>query len=230
MSSTNKTNNYELSQYVNNDKPTYLGDYNADMLKIDTALHSNATNIQTATQTANTASQTATSANTTAENAQNTANTANQTANSALTKATANETTINHFNLTSFETLNLTASAGEVINISDSPITIAMDASKSIFKLYGSFVISLSNPVSNTITAVSQDTGLRPTQDYIINPVGIRTVNKFANTQLIDVNTLRAKIRTDGKIEFIIPYDNTIKDTRCICFPCLYFNKDFGDV
>lgn len=35
MSSTNKTPNYELSQYVGTDKPTYLGDYNSDMLKID---------------------------------------------------------------------------------------------------------------------------------------------------------------------------------------------------
>lgn len=42
MSSTNKTTNYNLSQYIGTDKPTYLGDYNGDMLKIDTQLKANA--------------------------------------------------------------------------------------------------------------------------------------------------------------------------------------------
>lgn len=42
MSSTNKTTNYKLSQYIGTDKPTYLGDYNSDMLKIDTQLKTNA--------------------------------------------------------------------------------------------------------------------------------------------------------------------------------------------
>lgn len=42
MSSTNKTTNYKLSQYVGTDKPTYLGDYNGDMLKIDTQMKANA--------------------------------------------------------------------------------------------------------------------------------------------------------------------------------------------
>ena len=39
MASTNKTTNYELSQYVASDKPTYLVDYNGDMSKIDTAIY-----------------------------------------------------------------------------------------------------------------------------------------------------------------------------------------------
>lgn len=42
MSSTNKTTNYNLSQYIGTDKPTYLGDYNGDMLKIDNQLKKNA--------------------------------------------------------------------------------------------------------------------------------------------------------------------------------------------
>ena len=42
MSSTNKTTNYKMSQYIGTDKPTYLGDYNSDMLKIDNQLKANA--------------------------------------------------------------------------------------------------------------------------------------------------------------------------------------------
>lgn len=46
MASTNKTTNYELSQYVGSDKPTYLGDYNGDMLKIDAGMKANADNFE----------------------------------------------------------------------------------------------------------------------------------------------------------------------------------------
>ena len=42
MSSTNKTANYQLSQYIGTDKPTYLGDYNSDMQKIDAQMKANA--------------------------------------------------------------------------------------------------------------------------------------------------------------------------------------------
>lgn len=62
MSSTNKTTYYKLSQYIGTDKPTYLGDYNSDMSKIDAGIHG----VQ---ETATTANQTAGSAETTAQTA-----------------------------------------------------------------------------------------------------------------------------------------------------------------
>lgn len=55
MSSTNKTTNYNLSQYIGTDKPTYLGDYNSDMLKIDTQMKANADSASNATAAAGTA-------------------------------------------------------------------------------------------------------------------------------------------------------------------------------
>lgn len=39
MTATNHTEHYELSQYTENDHPTYTGDYNGDMAKIDAAIH-----------------------------------------------------------------------------------------------------------------------------------------------------------------------------------------------
>lgn len=62
MSSTNKTTYYKLSQYIGTDKPTFLGDYNADMSKIDAGIHA----VQ---ETATTANQTAGSAETIAQTA-----------------------------------------------------------------------------------------------------------------------------------------------------------------
>ena len=50
MASTNTTANYGLPQYVANDKPTYLGDFNAAMLSIDTAIKG-VSDIATANQT-----------------------------------------------------------------------------------------------------------------------------------------------------------------------------------
>lgn len=52
MSSTNKTTNYKLSQYIGTDKPTYLGDYNGDMLKIDAQMKANADSASNATSAA----------------------------------------------------------------------------------------------------------------------------------------------------------------------------------
>lgn len=39
MTATNHTEHYDLSQYIDNDHPTYTGDYNADMSKIDAAIY-----------------------------------------------------------------------------------------------------------------------------------------------------------------------------------------------
>lgn len=38
MSATNHTQNYDLSQFIGGDIPSWLGDYNSDMSKIDTAI------------------------------------------------------------------------------------------------------------------------------------------------------------------------------------------------
>lgn len=103
MSSTNKTTNYDLSQYIGTDKPTYLGDYNSDMNKIDAQMKKNGDAVASAMSTAGTANsnatqaksqaetalKTATQAQNAAETAQNTASTASQNATTALNTASA---------------------------------------------------------------------------------------------------------------------------------------------
>lgn len=51
MSSTNKTTNYQLSQFVSDDKPAWLGDYNQDMAKIDAGMKENDDAITAQSQT-----------------------------------------------------------------------------------------------------------------------------------------------------------------------------------
>lgn len=84
---TNSTSNYELSQFVGTDKPTFLGDYNGDMLKIDTAIAGVDAKAIGADSKADTAVTAANAASDTASNAATLANTANTNANSALATA-----------------------------------------------------------------------------------------------------------------------------------------------
>ena len=49
MTATNKTANYDLSRFVGTDRPTWLGDYNSDMEKIDAQMKANADAIEQAT-------------------------------------------------------------------------------------------------------------------------------------------------------------------------------------
>lgn len=45
MTATKHTKNYNLSQFAGTDRPTWLGDYNGDMAKIDARLKQNADDI-----------------------------------------------------------------------------------------------------------------------------------------------------------------------------------------
>lgn len=48
MTATKHTANYNLSQFAGTDRPTWLGDYNGDMAKIDARLKQNADDIASA--------------------------------------------------------------------------------------------------------------------------------------------------------------------------------------
>lgn len=117
MSATNSTPNYGLPQYIADDKPTYLGDFNKAMLDIDTNMKTidnkavsaeseiasvQATanqaleNANTATTKATTAQATAEQAQTSATNAQSTATTAKNTADTANASATSANENVNN--------------------------------------------------------------------------------------------------------------------------------------
>lgn len=48
MTATKHTKNYNLSQFAGTDRPTWLGDYNSDMSKVDAQLKKNADDIAAA--------------------------------------------------------------------------------------------------------------------------------------------------------------------------------------
>lgn len=115
MASTNKTTHYELSQYIGSDKPTYLGDYNGDMSKIDAQMYLNATNAQLGITNAGTAQSTAETAETLATTAKGTAESASTIANTANTLATQNASNIGTMsNLTTTNKSSLVSAINEV--------------------------------------------------------------------------------------------------------------------
>nr|DAJ64324.1 MAG TPA: hypothetical protein [Bacteriophage sp.] len=225
FASTNKTANYELSQYVGADKPTYLGDYNSDMLKIDTQMKKNADDTASADSKATTAQETATGAQSTATTAQETATEAQTTATNALNKATQNETELNKFNLTNF----VSKAIGDItINqgtISSSSLQIASNSDGSIGKIYGEITTSFNNV--NGIVTLECDSPLRPSENIYINSLGIIFImdNNFNNIYPQGVN-----IGTDGKISTSINVIPTNTSIRFIFHPCLLFMKNFDDV
>ena len=134
FSSTNKTTNYDLPQFVGTDKPTWLGDVNQAMADIDAGMHTNATAIESMasdvatasaaasqasqdvsalTSTVNTLSSDVTAVTTTANNAQSTATSALNTAN------TANGNIGNLSQLTTTDKTSIVNSINEVKTNSD---------------------------------------------------------------------------------------------------------------
>ena len=74
MSHTNETANYKLPQFVDNDQPTWLGDFNGAMDKIDADMNTIGANASTALSAANNAVNRVGQVETTIAGVQTTAN------------------------------------------------------------------------------------------------------------------------------------------------------------
>lgn len=106
MSSTNKTTNYNLSQYIGTDKPTYLGDYNSDMLKIDAQLKANADSASNAASAAGAAQAVAEKASKDVQTLNNSTTANSQEIASLKTKNTQQDVSIQNASNTASSALN----------------------------------------------------------------------------------------------------------------------------
>ena len=249
MASTNKTTNYELSQYVGTDKPTYLGDYNSDMSKIDTAIHGVAQNVGTETARINVIENNIgalgnlnTTEKSSVVNAINEINTKAETNKTNIgtlgNLETTNKTTIvnaineviERIDMSDIKTYHLSdattkhnisnATSGNNINL-----TVAQNSDGTLFKLYGNFALqrgdSSGDNFSLTIPNVIKNP---PLTTYMINPIGFGC-NRSTNAVMGGVT---ASINSDGSITISGPMPTNTNNSGLI-FPCLYFNTNFGD-
>lgn len=240
MASTNKTTHYELDQYVSTDKPTYLTDYNGDMLKIDSGIY-------TAQQKADSAYTLAGTADGKADNAQTTANTAVTNAGTANTNigtmanletteksslvgavnevkqgVVDNTSKIENFNLTQYDSYtgtDMSATGGTVF--SGSSLTIATNADGSLAKVYG--IIVLQNLTATSVTVTLPNTKIKPDSafDIVGNLLAYTGDNIYLGTISLNPN---------GTITFTGNVNRTDGIGKFILINSLLFIKDFGDV
>lgn len=225
MSSTNKTNYYKLSQYIGTDKPTYLGDYNSDMSKIDAGIHG----VQ---ETATTANQTAGSAETVAQTAlgntktnatdiknlqSNVAsiNASNVTRDASISKAQSDATKANDSAVEAKQsTTNLSANVRTWEDISGGDHSKINKALRLIFINYlvgGSG--STDRKVLFTIPNFSTNKDLGFTGNVIINSSGVETLTIAdfklkTNGEVVynDANVARPYAFYGCRITVMIPY------------------------
>lgn len=244
MSSTNKTTNYELSQFVGTDKPAWLGDYNTDMSKIDAQMKLNA-DAATAAGGSATAATTAigTLANLTTTDKTNlvaainevdsNADTAQGTANSASNAAVANTAAItglsNYLNI-SYTTTNPTVTiANGTLDAVGTNVYCAANNTGSLGKVYG----RIKFVGSGSTHTVSFATPLRPASALTINGVvfGQWTDDAPGGAQSwsnLGQNTL--EIATDGTATITINQSISNRSWNLLIPACLLFAKAFADV
>lgn len=244
MASTNKTTNYELSQFLGTDKPAWLSDYNTDMSKIDAGMKANADAVTSADGKATTnATNIGTLANLTtdvknslvgainevdshADTAQNTATSASNTANSADIKAGNALDEVAKFDLKNSIPLTVTTNLGTILT---NTLKIMKDDTNSVYKLYGQLTIgNLSGITGNLVVTVTTNSGLNPASAYEVECGSTVFVDKTSG--YTSVGNRKFGVGTDGTIT--IPVE-TLDQVTTLCTwifsPCLYFNKSFGD-
>lgn len=243
MSSTNKTTNYELSQFLGTDKPAWLSDYNTDMSKIDAQMKLNADGVTSAGSSATSAntkigdlsSLTTTDktsvvsavneVNTTAGTAYNTATGASDTAGQALGKATANETAIialnNKFNLSNSSNLTFTGAT-----FSSNSMKAVYDNSLTLGKIYGR--ITITNPTAGLgwKTFTSTET---PFADLNLEEAITIDVCGFTQDESGVIRSISLTINTNGSVSIRCYFTSASYGYAVQYMPCLYILQDFGD-
>lgn len=241
MPSTNKTLNYNLSQFLGVDKPAWLSDYNVDMDKIDTGIHNaqitatgadgkadaNATAIGTLSDLNTTAKTDLVSAvnevDTNIDAAAGVASSASQTATAAKNEADSLAAYLTMSVKTSIDVNNLSSATG---TIQDAGLNYVKNATSSLGKLYGRIDYTPTNPTSWQEVTINIDSGVHPSEAYAFfagfTSCASATVNQMLEQVYIKMNP-NGTIGIRFYAEFNQPYHVMLP-------PALYFFEDFGDV
>ena len=238
MSSTNKTTNYELSQFIGSDKPAWLSDYNGDMGKIDTGIHNaqttatgadgkadaNTTKIGTLANLTTTAKTDLVSAvnevNTSAGTAQETATQAGTLANGAKTTADALS---RYFTITQNGKITPTVTGGTIGNIND--VYYALNADGTFGKVYGRLRVNAS---ATTVTVKFPISPLaNPSSAYTIAGGSFFTATSGGTWNSIGGRDIT--VNTDHSISWTISNLSVGESITIWLPPCCYFFTNFGD-
>lgn len=239
MSSTNKTTNYELSQFIGTDKPAWLADYNGDMSKIDAQMKlnadgvttaqgastTNATNIGTLASLTTTAKTDLVSAinevDSNADTAQNTATSAGTVANNAKTTADALQA---YLSITNTGSIVPSISGGTIGTLND--VYYALNAGGTLGKIYGRLRFTANT--TGTVTLTLPVSSLAVGSQFVISSGCY--YNTISGGTFGIINAKDLTVKTNGDIEITFT-GLAVGEVVTIWFPpCLYFFTDFGDV
>ena len=239
MASTNKTTNYELSQFLGSDKPAWLSDYNSDMNKIDTQMKANADAATSAGSNASSAlteigdltqltTTTKTSAVAAINEVDSNTDTAQNTANSAYSAASSNASAISalsdYLNLSTFTTPSVSVT-NAVVGQAQTEISCASNSTGTLGKIYGR--ISFDSTAANSTITFS--TPLRPDTAITVNGIAINEWSDDGNTWSAPIPT-SVSIGTDGMATISITGSVNGRRRRILLMACVIFAKSFGDV
>lgn len=247
MASTNKTPNYDLPQFVAQDKPTWLGDVNDAFSKIDAGMEANKTSgesvvtrvtsleettsqhttqIAEVTQTANTAGQTATAAQTAAETAGRLAQAAQGTADRIA--ESLNLDTVKYYNGTMLQTTSCTVEQR-------SNVWSARNNENTLGKVYGVIYVE---SVTGGSGSTPHNISIKIPQAFASIPSSFNIacaaiVFKYdSQSNLFPMYGFPgASVLTDGTLNIQFSAADVASDAGYVVFipPCLYFIQDFGD-
>lgn len=251
MASTNKTPNYDLPQFIATDKPTWLGDVNDAMSKIDAGMEANKSSgesivgrvttlettvsehtdqIATVTQTANTAGATATAA----QNAASAASALATNANSAA-RAITNSLTFNPANAVIKDATDssVVISPANDIVLKAGYLKCICSNDGSWMKVYGYMAGTIQHTDSGIATTIKFPGMVRfpPSEKYTVSSLGFSAIDPVArgNENTI-VNTVSIDVNTDGSIDLIIWATIQVRTGIFINIsPCMINNKSYGD-
>lgn len=251
MSYTNSTPNYGLPQYVADDKPTYLGDFNKAMLDIDTNMKQIDNKAVSSVSTANSANanatealETATSASTTASRAQTTADTANTVAQNAQKTASNAQASASSANstATSAKSTADTALANSQSALSNSQSALSQLAH---FNLDNTTVFNNTNITPGEhVTSIQSTSALNFVADdtnsifKLYGVIGCNTQNEGGNMAVSFQTTLRPSSKITLSCVGIALYDNNGRidnvnaeiETNGKCTLKSWFNTNNTDV
>lgn len=192
MASTNKTTTLNLSQFVGNDKPDWLTDYNDDMEKIDTWA-------TTAESDINTANNNADSAKVSAQSASTAATTAVNTATQALTSA--DNANAKFANTVSYPvTISVSGWSGNV--------TITLNNALKLFYLNGIML--------GSSTTIQESTKIGQISDSKAYPS--KTITLFGVGASSDKSPLNIQITPLGEVKAYGTYNNSTSLNLTSCF------------
>lgn len=249
------TTHYEFPTVNGADPISFVDTFNGLANAVDSALYTvdstvsgQSTDIQTALDNAASASTAATAASTNAAAAQATAGSAVNTANSAVSTASSAANALVEFEQ-KFNLVPNTVSSGMAATGWTYSLTLAQSSDGSIFKFYGSATAPQGTSKSMTRVAIPGGsgnyaygvaTGLTlndaPDTAYQVTPGGVYWSNKgtgssaFVYTQ----NLTGFVVGTNGQIYIMPSSGSSISWSNdpaytLLFFPCVYFNKSFGD-